>query len=69
MYRQISDRNWFFKELERCLRPGGAILVIDCETPILDHNKQPMKPAPLDGEYPQTRGWMARIMDGMEFII
>jgi len=58
----MNDRNWFFNELERCLRPGGIVIVIDCETPILDHNRHPIPPAPLDGDYPGTRGWMARIM-------
>jgi hypothetical protein len=66
---QIHDRDQFFQEMERCLRPGGIIIVIDGEMPTLDHNKQPITPAPMDGNYPQTRGWMARIMSGMQCLV
>ncbi|KAF8339182.1 S-adenosyl-L-methionine-dependent methyltransferase [Cantharellus anzutake] len=58
----IHDRDQFFQEMERCLRPGGIIIVIDGEMPTLNHNRQRIPPAPMDGNYPQTRGWMARIM-------
>jgi len=58
----INDYEEFVAELERCLRPGGAMILIDGEPPILDHNGLPLQPAYGDAPYPETKGWMARIL-------
>lgn len=40
------------------------LIVIDGEPPILSSAKIPIQPAPLHGRYPETKGWLARVLYG-----
>ena len=48
--------------MTQCLRPGGILIAIDGEVPILSHLGTPLQPAFGDASYPEIKGWMARIM-------
>lgn len=63
---QINDYDAFVAELARCLRPGGVMVLVDGEPPVLAENKLPMQPAFIGGEYPETKGWFARILYGKQ---
>ena len=40
------------------------MVLVDGEPPVLAENKLPMQPAFIGGQYPETKGWFARILYG-----
>jgi SAM-dependent methyltransferase len=63
-FTQVNDFDKVVAECARCLRPGGVLIVIDGEPPILGEDRLPFTPADPRGTYPETKGWFARILHG-----
>jgi hypothetical protein len=62
---QINDYDAFVLDLTRCLRPNGILILMDGEVAIRGEDKLPFPPAPINGTYPETKGWFARILYGV----
>jgi hypothetical protein len=67
--QQINDFDTIVAECARCLRPGGVLIVIDGEPPLLGEDKMLFTPANPDGVYPETKGWFARILFGASLCV